>query len=74
MENRFESLPSREGDFELIKETKFSSGNEPGNGSHGLILKKLDDLENKLKSDITEVLRKIGGLKKGSEIFFISEL
>ena len=69
MENRFESLPSREGDFELIKETKFSSGSESGNGSHGLILKKLDDLENKLKSDINEVLRQIGDLKKGCQIF-----
>ena len=69
MANNIESLPSREGDFELIKETKFSSGSESDSSTHGLILKKLDDLENKLKSDINEILRQIGNLKKGRDIF-----
>ena len=68
--NIIESLPSREGDFELIKETKFTSGSESDSSSHGLILKKLDDLENKLKSDINEILEKIGDLKKGSKNSF----
>ena len=68
--NIIESLPSREGDFELIKETKFTSGSESDSSSHGLILKKLDDLENKLKSDINEILERIGDLKKGSNNSF----
>ena len=54
----------------MIKETKFSSGSESDSGSHGLILKKLEDLENKLKSDINEILGKIGDLKKGSNKSF----
>ena len=54
----------------MIKETKFTSGSESDGSSHGLILKKLEDLENKLKSDINEILEKIGDLKKGTDITF----
>ena len=54
----------------MIKETKFTFGSESDSSSHGLILKKLDDLENKLKSDINEILEKIGDLKKGSNNSF----
>ena len=67
-------MPSREGDFELIKETKFITGSESDNGFHGLILKRLDDLENKLKSDINEILHQIGEMKKGFVFFYFRKL
>ena len=65
-------MPSREGDFEL-KQTKFVTGSESDNGFHGLILKRLDDLENKLKSDINEILHQIGEMKKGLVFFLFSK-
>lgn len=58
------SPPTHEGDFELIKETQFSSDSESDSRVHGLIFKRLEDLENKLKSDINQILLQIGDLKK----------
>ena len=57
----------------MIKETKFVTGSESDNGFHGLILKRLDDLENKLKSDINEILHQIGEMKKGLVFFLFSK-
>ena len=56
------SVPATVDDFEFVKEDK---ADEINNGLHGLILKRLDHLEQKIKSDVDELIKHIGDMKKG---------